>query len=134
MNDKKIISGPGTVVGANVNLVGTIHDANEIIVHGHVEGEVVSQKSINITETALVKGPVTAELIQVAGQINGAVTAAGKLEIMPTGKIFGSITTKNLSIHPGAIFVGKSTMPGAEKYESLEEEPKAKEEEIYQDK
>ena len=111
MGDKKNLAGPGTVIGANVKLVGTLSDASEIIVHGRIEGEVISEKNINISETAFVKGPVSAELVQVAGEVQGSIVATGRLEIMPTGKVFGSITTKDLNIRSGAVFVGKSNMP-----------------------
>jgi cytoskeletal protein CcmA (bactofilin family) len=103
-------AGPGTVVGANVKLTGTISDVNDIIVHGTVEGEVVSDKTVTITETASVKGPVTAEFISVSGKVNGSVTARQKLELQPTANINGSISTKELIIKSGAIFNGKSTM------------------------
>lgn len=122
MNDKKTLSGPGTVVGVNVKLVGTLNDANEIIVHGKIEGEVISEKNVNISETAYVKGPVSAEVVQIAGEVHGSVVATGKLEILPTGKVFGSITTKDLNIRSGAIFVGKSNMPEGDKEVVLPEE------------
>jgi len=115
MGDKKPLSGPGTIVGANVKLVGTLSDANEIIVHGKIEGEVISEKSVIISETAFVKGPITAEMVQIAGEVHGSIVTSGKLEILPTGKVFGSITTKDLNIRSGAIFVGKSNMPEGEK-------------------
>lgn len=125
-NDQPISSGPGTVVGANVNLTGTLKDVNDITIHGHVDGEVISEKNVNITETASVKGPITAEVITVSGKINGAITAQKKLEINPTGKVYGSITTSDLIIHSGAIFVGKSN--------TLKEvEPPEKEEKIEKD-
>ena len=115
-------SGPGTVVGANVKLVGTLQDANDIIIHGRIEGEVISNQAISITETAYIKGPINAELVTVAGKIRGSITATGKLEILPTGKVFGSVTTKDLAIRSGAIFIGKCTMPDEEK-EEIEEKP-----------
>ncbi len=115
MGDKKNLSGPGTVVGANVKLVGTLSDANEIIVHGKIEGEVISEKNIVVSETAFVKGPVSAETIQVAGEVRGSIVATGRLEIMPTGKVYGSTTTKDLNIRSGAIFIGKSNMPEGDK-------------------
>ena len=128
MNDKKNLSGPGTIVGSNVKLVGTISDANEIVVHGKIEGEVISEKSVVISETAYIKGPVSAELVQVAGEIHGSIVATGKLEILPTGKVFGSITTKDLNIRSGAIFVGKSTMAEGDKQIVLEGDEEAIEE------
>lgn len=120
MGDNKNVSGPNTVVGANVKLVGTLYDANEITIHGKIEGEVKSDKTVIVTETAYVKGPVTADIIQVAGSVHGSITATGKLEILPTGKVYGSTTTKDLSIRSGAIFIGKSTMPEAGKEFEME--------------
>lgn len=113
-------SGQGTVVGANVKLIGTLQDANDIIIHGRIEGEVISNQAISITETAYVKGPISAELLTIAGKVRGSITATGKMEILPTGKVFGSITSKDLSIKSGAIFVGKCTMPEGEKEEAAE--------------
>lgn len=128
LGDKKTISGPSTIVGANVKLVGTLFDANEIVVHGKIEGEVNSDKSIVVTETAFIKGPVTADTVQVSGQVHGSITATGKLEITPTGKVYGSVTTKDLNIRSGAIFIGKSNMPGSEKDQAYNEEANVKEE------
>lgn len=139
MGDKKNVAGPGTIIGANVKLVGTLIDANEIIVHGRVEGEVTSEKMINITETAFVKGPITADMVQIAGEVQGSIVASGKLELLPTGKVFGSITAKDLSIRSGAVFVGKSNMPDGvkqtidevkENAESAEKKEKAAEYEV----
>ena len=114
-------SGPGTVVGANVKLVGTLQDASDIVIHGRIEGEVISSQGITVAETAYIKGPVSADVISIAGKIRGSITATGRLEILPTGKVFGSITSKDLSIKSGAIFIGKCTMPEQEK-EEMEEE------------
>ena len=118
-------SGPGTVVGANVKLVGTLQDASDIVIHGRIEGEVISNQMISIMETAYIKGPVSGDVVNVAGKVRGSITATGRLEILPTGKIFGSITSKDLSIKSGAIFVGKCTMPEGEKEaeEPTEEAP-----------
>lgn len=104
------VAGPGTVVGANVKLTGTISDVNDITVHGTVEGEVVSDKTVTIAETAAVKGPVTAQMVSISGTINGAVTGHQKVELLPTGKVNGSIATKDLIIKSGASFNGKCAM------------------------
>ena len=120
INDKNA-SGPSTIVGVNVKLVGTLYDANEITIHGQIEGEVKSDKNIIIAETAYIKGPISAETVQVAGQVYGSITATSKLEILPTGKVYGSTTTKDLNIRSGAIFIGKSNMPNGEKEMVLEE-------------
>lgn len=104
-------SGPGTIVGTNVKLTGILKDTNDITVHGKVEGEVISDHNVMVTETAEIKGPITGHNVTVAGVVNGSVAAAAKLEILPTGKIYGAITMKDLTIRSGAIFIGKSSMP-----------------------
>lgn len=107
-------NGPGTTVGVNVALSGTLKDQSDISVFGMVEGEVVSEKSVTIGQTAQVKGPIKGELVTVSGVVRGAINALEKLELLETGKIFGSISTKNLVIHSGGVFVGKCEMPTGE--------------------
>ncbi|MEK9167136.1 MAG: polymer-forming cytoskeletal protein [Patescibacteria group bacterium] len=112
-------NGPGTIVGVNVSLSGTLKDQNDISVFGMVEGEVVSEKTVTIGQTAQVKGPVKGELVTIAGVVRGAISASEKLELLETGRVFGSIETKNLVIHSGGLFVGKCEMPTGE--ETVEE-------------
>lgn len=101
----------GTVVGANVRLVGTLKDTNDITVHGTVEGEVVSDKTVNITESAIIKGPITAQVVIIAGTVKGGIDGKSKIEILSSGRVSGSTSTTDLIIHGGAVFNGKSTMP-----------------------
>jgi cytoskeletal protein CcmA (bactofilin family) len=104
------VASPGTVVGANVKLTGTLKDVSDITVHGQVEGEIISDKMVTIAETAKVKGPVSATVVTIAGVVNGAVTASERLELLPSARLTGSITTTDLSIKSGALFNGKATM------------------------
>lgn len=129
---EKPLPGPGTVIGANVKLVGTLRDMNDITVHGTVEGEVISEKTITIGETAQVKGPVSGQVVSVAGIIRGSIEASSRLELLPTGKVYGNITARDLIIRSGAIFVGKSVMSAdeekmaesdTEEFEEQEEQP-----------
>lgn len=103
-------SGPGTVVGVNVALSGTLKDQNDIVIYGMVEGQVISERSVNVGETAQVKGPIHGQLITVSGTARGSIDASERLEITETGKVFGDIATKDLVIHSGATLVGKVSM------------------------
>lgn len=103
-------NGEGTVVGANVRLQGTLKDTQDITVHGTVEGDVVSSKSVFITESAIVKGPVIGETVTIGGTVKGSIEAKVKLEILPSGKVSGSIAATTLIINAGAQFNGKCGM------------------------
>jgi|GEM_PF-452907 len=115
-------SGPGTVVGGNVKLTGTLKDVNDITVHGQVEGEIISDRVVTIAETAKVKGPITATTITIAGTVNGAVTASERCELLPSARVTGSVATADLSIRSGAIFNGKATMTAVERAETTRSE------------
>jgi len=116
-------NGPGTTVGVNVALSGTLKDQNDIAVYGMVEGEVISDKAVVIGQSAQVKGPIRGQVVTVSGVVRGSIDAGEKLEILETGKVFGSIDAKDLVVHSGATLVGKCSMP------TSEEEPAATEEE-----
>lgn len=115
--------GPGTVVGVNVALSGTLKDQSDIAVYGMVDGEVISDKSVTIGQTAQVKGPIKGMIVTIAGTVRGSIEAGEKLEIVATGKVFGSIETKDLVVHSGAILIGKSDMPSNEPVEAGQSEP-----------
>lgn len=110
-------SDAGTVVGANVRLQGTLKDTNDIIVHGTVEGEVISNKSILVSESAMIKGPVIGELVTIGGTVKGSIEAKDRLEILASGKVSGSISTTTLIIQAGAQFNGKSTTTSGKEIE-----------------
>lgn len=122
--------GPGTTVGVNVALSGTLKDQNDINIFGLIDGEVISEKTVMIGKTAQVKGPVKGQIVSIAGVVRGSIDATERLELLDTGKVFGSITTKDLVIHSGAAFVGKCAMPtgGDEGLEEAEQSTAATEE------
>ncbi|MFA5157857.1 MAG: polymer-forming cytoskeletal protein [Patescibacteria group bacterium] len=120
-----------TVIGLNVNLKGNLKNQGSIQVNGSVEGEVRSDDNITVGETAMIKGPVAAKVIEVSGTIKGLIEASEKLEINPTGKVIGDINAKSLIIKQGAIFIGKSAMPdqAGDAIETKDEKPEEEPEE-----
>jgi cytoskeletal protein CcmA (bactofilin family) len=111
MNKERPVAGPGTIIGGNVILTGTLKDAGDIAIHGKVEGEVTSERSVIVGETAEIKGPISGQIVTIAGTVRGSIDAGQKLELLPTGKVYGSISCRELIIRSGALFVGKSVMP-----------------------
>lgn len=108
------VSGPGTVVGVNVALSGTLKDQNDIAVYGMVDGEVVSENTVTVGQTAQIKGPVRGRVVTIAGVVRGSIDASEKLELLETGKVFGSIAAKDLVVKSGAVIAGKVTMSSDE--------------------
>jgi len=105
-----------TIIGAQVELTGSLRNEGPIQIHGRVNGDVISQSIVFVGETAVVTGPITAKSVEVAGQVYGSITAEGHIELHPKSQVKGDLTTKQLSIKPGALFFGTSNMelPGSE--------------------
>lgn len=100
-----------TIVGAHVELKGSLKNQGSIHIHGNVTGDVQSDAGVIVGETAVVTGPITAKVVEISGQVHGSVTAEEQIELQPKSLVKGDLTTKRLSIKPGATFVGKSSMP-----------------------
>jgi cytoskeletal protein CcmA (bactofilin family) len=90
-----------------------------------VDGEVISERSVTVGQSAQVKGPVKGQLVTVAGVIRGSVEATEKFEVLETGKIFGSINARDLVVHSGAIIIGDIKMDNEEVANELPEPPQA---------
>ncbi|CAN5200538.1 polymer-forming cytoskeletal protein [soil metagenome] len=99
-----------TIVGAHVELTGSLHNQGSIQIHGRIKGDIVSNASVMVGETAIVTGPITAKFVEVAGQVIGSINAEQHIELQGKSIVKGDITTKQLSIKPGAVFIGKSSM------------------------
>ncbi len=99
-----------TIVGVGVNLSGRIDAKHDIQVNGTFTGEIVAERDAIIGDRGEVNGPISAKNITVAGVVNGDVNVVNELDILPSGKIFGNISAKILSIKPGGILNGKCVM------------------------
>lgn len=99
-----------TIVGANVELKGSIHNTGPIHIHGRIQGDIVSDAMVLIGETAIVEGPVKGKHIEVAGQVIGSLMADEQIELQAKSIVKGDLATKRLSIKPGALFIGTSQM------------------------
>jgi len=99
-----------TIIGANVEIKGSLHNRGPIHVHGKVVGDIVSDSIVVVGETAMVNGPITARQVDISGQVHGSITAEEQIELQPKSLVKGDLTTNRLSIKPGATFVGTSQM------------------------
>ncbi len=63
-----------------------------------------------IGESAIVTAQIKAAAVLIAGKISGDILASKRVEIRPTAKVFGNLTTPVLVVHDGALFEGHCTM------------------------
>ena len=75
-------------------------------IDGAYKGEITAEGSLIIGETADIESDIHTRSIVVSGKIKGTIRATEKIEISPSGRVYGDIQAPNLVIHPGAIFEG----------------------------
>lgn len=79
-------------------------------IDGNVEGEVTAKDLVVLGETAVVNAQVKAASIVVAGRVNGDLMAGSRLEIRPTARVTGNVSTPVLVVQEGAFFEGHCSM------------------------
>ena len=85
---------------------GKMHFEGPARIDGNIDGE-IDGKEITIGESAVATAQIRADSIVVCGQVKGEITATQRIEIRPTAKIIGNITTPKLIVQDGAIFEGQ---------------------------
>lgn len=104
-----------TIIGRETEFKGTLTSSGLIRIDGKVDGEIIHKGDIAIGETGNITANMKARNVTVAGTVSGNVEATGKLELLPTAKVFGDISVGSLVIGEGALFKGTSEMRAPEK-------------------
>jgi cytoskeletal protein CcmA (bactofilin family) len=106
------------VLGANTSFVGTIESDENIRIDGVYQGHIETVGNVIVGPSAKVLADIVANAVQVWGAVKGNITAQGRLEILPNGRIWGDIRVGSLLIDEGGVFRGQCVM-GGEQIEPL---------------
>lgn len=79
-------------------------------IDGQIDGEINAKDSLVIGESAVVTAQIKAVSIVVAGKISGDITAGQRIEIRPSAKVIGNLSSPVLVVHEGAVFEGHCAM------------------------
>ena len=103
-------SNPNTIIGRGVVVQGTLKTSGDIQINGEFDGKLITDGDVVIGEHARVEADINAQSVYVAGELVGDVNAIEKIEIHESGKVDGNVASSSLSIEPGGILKGSSTM------------------------
>lgn len=92
---------------------GKLFFEGPIKIDGQVDGEISSTAALTIGETAVVTAQIKAASVVVAGKTSGDIVASERLEIRPSAKVLGNLTSPVLVVHEGAMFEGHCSMQPA---------------------
>jgi cytoskeletal protein CcmA (bactofilin family) len=105
LGSPRTYSGPSIISSALV-IIGRLESAGDIQIDGKVEGDVRGQ-AVRIGNTAVVKGTVTGELVELAGSLEGKIEARSVV-LSRTARLSGDIVHQSLQIEEGSYFNGAS--------------------------
>ncbi len=98
------------VVGRGISVQGTVADAERLVVEGTVEASMIHATELAITQGGVFKGEVEVEDAEIAGVIDGTLTARGNLVVRATGKVLGTARCRRLQVEDGGQITGRIEM------------------------
>ena len=98
------------VVGRGISLQGVVQDAERLVVEGTVESTILQATELSISAGGVFRGEVEVEDAEVAGTIDGTLTARGNLIVRGTGKVLGTARCRRLQVEDGGQITGRIEM------------------------
>jgi len=98
------------VVGRGISVQGVVQDAERLVVEGTVESQTMSATEILIATGGVFRGEVEVEDAEIAGTIDGTLTARGNLTVRATGKVLGTARCRRLQVEDGGQITGRIEM------------------------
>lgn len=98
------------VVGRGISVQGTVQDAERLVVEGTVEATMIHATELAISHGGVFKGEVEVEDAEIAGTIDGTLTARASLVVRETGRVLGTARCKRLQVEDGGQITGQMEM------------------------
>lgn len=113
-----------TIIADDVEIVGSIKCESDIQIAGKLNGDLTCTGSAVISETAVVKGNISANSTSVLGQVMGNITSRDRIELKSTARLTGDIKARRLTVEDGVTFVGKAEVtPSGASQGEMERKP-----------
>jgi len=92
--------GPETAFEGKLSFKGIVR------IDGRFKGEVKSEGTLIVGETAVIESDVHAAVVIVSGEVRGQMTASERIELLPPARVFGDVEAPSVIINAGVVFEG----------------------------
>ncbi|MDE6886880.1 MAG: polymer-forming cytoskeletal protein [Helicobacteraceae bacterium] len=109
-NDKQFDttnSNGATIIAAGTKFKGELKADCHIHIDGEFDGNINSTNTVLVGKSGLVNGEIFANRVIIGGYFKGTIDS-DSIEILPNGKIEGTIICTELYIEKKGIFIGES--------------------------
>lgn len=97
-----------TIIAAGLTFEGKIEGSGHVRISGRFKGDIHVDGTLTIETGAHLAGSVRAASVIVAGEIEGNIESAHKVELHQTGVINGDVNAGSLSVAGGARMRGRA--------------------------
>ncbi|MBW1721429.1 MAG: polymer-forming cytoskeletal protein [Deltaproteobacteria bacterium] len=97
-------------LGKNTEFEGKLTFSGTVRIDGRFRGEIVTDGTLIVGETAVIESEVSVANIIISGEIRGNIVAGERIQIHAPGKVFGNIQAPTVIIDEGVIFEGNCRM------------------------
>jgi cytoskeletal protein CcmA (bactofilin family) len=90
-------------------IIGTVVFEGPAIIDGQVDGKVSGRDKITVGQNgSITTDELSAPSVVIAGTVKAKTIASRRVEILPTGRVWGDLTSPKLNVHEGAHFQGRA--------------------------
>ena len=98
-------------IGSGTQVHGDLGGQGCYLVQGEVVGDSDIEGVVVLAAGAYWKGDLSADYVQIAGKVEGNVTAREKIDLTPTAVITGDLSSPVIVVGEGAIYEGAIHRP-----------------------
>jgi cytoskeletal protein CcmA (bactofilin family) len=106
-SSSKPASGGASSIGAGTRVRGRVTGDGDLVVAGHVEGDITIQGDVTIDPGATCTSNVEGNAVTIGGSLEGDVSAAGAISVGAAATLRGNVRGSSFSIEDGARFAGR---------------------------
>ena len=99
-----------TIVGETILITGNLSGDEDLTVLGRVEGSIALTRTLNVSESGIVKAEITVRNAVVSGVVVGNITASDSVQVTETGRLVGDLKAPRVIITAGARVRGQVDM------------------------
>ena len=97
-----------SLIAADITIEGKIEGGGSVRIAGKFNGDVNVQGDLTIEAGAKLTGSVHADKVTIAGELEGSVAEASRVDLLQTGVIIGDLKAGSLTVTAGARMRGQA--------------------------
>ena len=98
---------PINYLANGVSIQGIMRFANDLVIDGHIEGEITGDGVLTVGSNGEVRGEIKTKSVIIHGQVHGNVTVEDRCELKGRAQLNGDLKAARLVMDEGATYVGK---------------------------